>query len=148
MSNTTIFVLYVDNLLCWKYSQSNINKLLKIFKKVMTSCNQEHTNWEPVYEWLGIEINNLGDREYQFSKTGLVTTVLEATCMNNWDEWPTSTWVELPLRKYDNITEARRDFPSAYPYVIGMMLYLVSNIRLYIYYDVHWCNQFTHNKKA
>ena len=67
--------------------------------------------------------------------------------MNNWYGFPTPIRDELPIEKDYNTPEAESDCPYAYNYDIGMILYLVSNIRLYISFAVHWCDQFTHNIK-
>ena len=41
----------------------------------------------------------------------------------------TTTKVEAPLGTDANGSEANRDWPNSYAYVIGMMLYLTSNTR-------------------
>ena len=61
---------------------------------------------------------------------------------------PKPTNVEAPLRTYVNGYEAKRDWPNSYASVIGMMLYLASNTRLDISFDVHQCARFTHNTNA
>ena len=86
--------------------------------------------------------------EFQFSKTGLVPKLLEATGMDNWYKFPTSTRVYVTLGKDDNNTETNMYCPNVYPYVIGMMWYLESDIRPYITFAVRWCDQVTHETKA
>ena len=102
---------------------------------------------ESVSKWLVIDINILYDGEFHLSKTGLVTKVLEATVIDNWYGFPTSTRVYVTLRKDDDNPEANIYFPNAFPYVIGMMLYLVSNRIPDILSAVCWCDQLTHNTK-
>ena len=64
----------------------------------------------------------------------------------NW--LPTPTKVGAPLGKDANGSEAKRDWPNSYASVIGMILYLASNTRPDIYFDVHQCARFTHNTKV
>ena len=61
---------------------------------------------------------------------------------------PTTTKVEAPLGTDANGYEAKIYWPNSYASVIGMMLYLESNTRPYISFDVHQCDRFTHNTKA
>ena len=67
--------------------------------------------------------------------------------MDNCDRCPTPTSVELHPGKDDNNPEANIYISYAYTYVIEMMLYLLPNIRLYMTFDGHWCDQFTHDTK-
>ena len=76
------------------------------------------------------------------------TKVLEATGMKDCNGLPTPTKVEAPLRTDVNGSEANRDWPNSYAYVIGMMLYLASNTRPDISFDVHQYDRFTHNIKV
>ena len=85
------------------------------------------------------------DVEFQFPKNGLDTKVLKDTGMNNCDECPTSTRLEVTIRKDDNNPLEIINCTYAYTYVIGMMLYLASNTWIYIPFDVHWRDQFTNN---
>ena len=48
---------------------------------------------------------------------------------------------------YANGSEAKRYWPNSYASVIRMMLYLASNTRRDISFDVHQCARFTHNTK-
>ena len=68
--------------------------------------------------------------------------------MENCNGFPTPTKVEAPLGTDTNGYEAKRDWPNSYASVIGMMLYLSSNIRPDISFAVHQCARFTHNTKA
>ena len=61
---------------------------------------------------------------------------------------PTPTKVEAPLGTDVNGSETKRDWPNSYASVIGMMLYLASNNRPNISFDVHQCARFVHNTKA
>ena len=49
---------------------------------------------------------------------------------------------------YENGSEAKRDCTSSYASIIGMILYLASNKRPYIFFYVHLCDRFTHNTNA
>ena len=60
----------------------------------------------------------------------------------------TLTKVETHLGTDANGSEANRYWPNSYASVIGMMLYLTSNTRPDISFDVHQCYQSTHNTKA
>ena len=84
----------------------------------------------------------------QFSKNGFVPKLLEATGIDNYDGFTTSTRVYVPLRIDDNNPETNIYCPNEYTYVIGMMLYLASNIRPFITFDGHWCDLFTYETKA
>ena len=66
----------------------------------------------------------------------------------DYNGFPTATKVEAPPGTDANCYEAKRYCPNSYAYVIGMMMYLASNIRPYISFDVHQCDRFTHNTKA
>ena len=81
-------------------------------------------------------------------QTRLIRKVLEATGMEHCNGLPTPTKVEAPLGTDANGSEAKRDWPNSYAYVIGMMLYLASNTRPDISFVVHQCARFTHNTKA
>ena len=99
-------------------------------------------------EFLGIDIKTLDNGRFQFCQTGLIRKVLEATGMEKCNGLPTPTKVDAPLGTDENSSEAKKDWPNAYAYVIGTMLYLSSNTRPYISYAVHQCARFTHNTKA
>ena len=68
--------------------------------------------------------------------------------MDHCNGFPTPTKIEAPLGKDENGSEAERYWPNSYDYVIGMMLYLISNTRPYISFYIHQCDRFTHNTKA
>ena len=74
--------------------------------------------------------------------------VLEATEMEHCNGLPTPTKVEAPLGTDANGSEAKIDWPNSYYSVIGMMLYLTSNIIPDISFAVHQFSRFTHNTKA
>ena len=76
-------------------------------------------------EFLGIDIKILDDGVFKFCKTGLILKVLEATGMENFNGFPTTTNVKEPLGTDANGSEAKRCWPNSYASVIGMMLYLV-----------------------
>ena len=99
-------------------------------------------------KFLGIDIKTLYDGEFQSYQTGLIRKVLEATRMENCNDFPTPTNVETPLGRDNNGSEDKRDWTNSYASVLGMMLYLASNKIPYISFDVHQCTQFTHNTKA
>ena len=58
------------------------------------------------------------------------------------------TKVEAPLGTDANVYEAKIYWTNSYASVIGMMWYLASNTRPYIYFYVNQCYRFTHNTKA
>ena len=101
-----------------------------------------------MYYSLGINIKTLYYGGFQFYQNGLFRKVWEATGMEHCNGSPIPTKVESHLGVYDNGSEANRDWPNLYAYVIVMMLYLVSNTRPYISFDVHQCARFTNNTKA
>ena len=68
--------------------------------------------------------------------------------MDGCNGFPTLTKVEAPLGTGSNVSEAKRDWTNSYASVIGMMLYLESNIRPDISFAVHQCDRFTHNTKV
>ena len=81
-------------------------------------------------EFFGIYINTLDDGVFQFCQTGLINKILEATWMDHCNGLTTPTKVEAPLGTDVNGSEAKRDCPNSYAFVIGIMLYLASNTRL------------------
>ena len=99
-------------------------------------------------EFLGIDIKTLDNGGFQFCQTGLIRKVLEATGMDYCNGLPTPTKVEAPFGTDANGYEAKIDWPNSYASIIGMMLYLASNTRLDISFDIHQCAQFTHNTKV
>ena len=75
-------------------------------------------------EFLGIDIKTLNDGGFQFFQTVLIQKFLESTGMENCNGLPTPTKVEAPLGTDANGSDAKRDWPNSYAYVIGMMLYM------------------------
>ena len=61
---------------------------------------------------------------------------------------PIPTNVEVPLGTDTDGSEAKRDCPNSYYFVIGMILYLTSNTRPDISFDINQCDGFTPNTKA
>ena len=57
--------------------------------------------------------------------------------MEDFNGLPTPTKVEAPLGTDINGSEDKRDWPNSYASFIGMMLYLASNTRPDISFDVH-----------
>ena len=99
-------------------------------------------------EFLGIDIKTLDDGGYQFCQNVFIRKVLESTWMDHCNGLPTPTKVEVPIGIDVNGSEAKRDWTKSYASIIGMMLYLASNTRPDISFDVHQCAQFTHNTKT
>ena len=99
-------------------------------------------------EFLGIDIKILDDVRFIFCQTGWIQKFLEATGMEHFNGFPTTTKVEAPLGTDTNGSWDMRDCPNSYAYVIGMMLYLASNTKPDIYFAVHQCYRFTYNTKA
>ena len=97
---------------------------------------------------LGIDNKTLYDCGFKFCQTGLIRKVLETTGMEHCNGLPTPTKVEEPLGTYAYGSEDKRDWTNSYASVIGMMLYLASNIRPFITFDGHWCDLFTYETKA
>ena len=58
-----------------------------------------------------------------------------------------STKVEEYIGTDDNVTEAKIDCPNSNASIIGMKLYLASNTRSDIYFDVNQCAWFTQYTK-
>ena len=99
-------------------------------------------------EFLFIDIKTLGNCGFKFYQTGLIRKVLEATVMDNCNEFTTPNKFDAPLETYANSSEVKRYCPNPYNYVLGRMLYLASNTRPYIYFSFHQCARFTHNTNA
>ena len=99
-------------------------------------------------EIFGIDIKTLDDGVFQFCQTGLIRKVLKVTGMEHCNGLPIPTKVEAHLGTDANVSEGNRYCPNSYDYVIGMILYLVSNTISYIYFSVNQCACFTHNTKA
>ena len=71
-----------------------------------------------VSEFLGIDIKKLDNGGFQLCQTGLIPKVLEATGIENCNWLPTPTKVEAPLETYVNVSEAKRDWPNSYAFII------------------------------
>ena len=99
-------------------------------------------------EFLGIYIKTLDDGGFNFYQNGLIQKVLESTGMEHYNELPTPTKVEVPLVIDANGYEANIYWPNSYASVIGIMLYLESDTRPDISFDIHQCAQFIHNTKV
>ena len=96
-------------------------------------------------EFLGIDIKTLDNGGFQFCQTGLIRKVLEAIWMEHCNGLTTPTKVEAPLGTNINGSEDKRDWTNSNASVIGMMLYLASNIRPDISFSIHQYSRFTHN---
>ena len=68
--------------------------------------------------------------------------------MEDYNGLPTPTKFEAPLGTDVNVSEAKRDWPTSYTSVIGMMLYLASNTTPDISFAVHQCARFTNSTKV
>ena len=87
-------------------------------------------------EILSIGIKTLYDGGFQFYQTELIRKVSESTDVEHCNGLPKPTIDEAPLGTDENNSEAKRDWINSYTSVIGMMLYLASKTRLYIYIAV------------
>ena len=121
---------------------------MKYFKEYGPSYNWEQSKGKSLSEFLGIGIKTLDDGGSQFCQTVLIRKVLEVTVMEYCNGLPTSTKVKAPLVTDMNSYEATRYWPNSYASVIWMMLYLTSNTRPDISFDVHQCVWFKHNTKS
>ena len=72
MSKTVICVVYVDDCLFWEHSKSEIDNVMKSFKKDGPSENWEHSKGESVSELLDIDIKILNVGGFQFYQTGFI----------------------------------------------------------------------------
>ena len=99
-------------------------------------------------EFSDVDIKTLDNGGFQFCQTGLIRKFLEATGMEDCNGFPTPTKVEAPLGTDANTSEDKIDWTNSYASVIGMMLYLASNTRPDISFDVHQCARFTPNTKV
>ena len=124
MSKNVICVVYVDACFFWARLKYDIDNVMNYFKEYGTSYNREQSKGESVSEFLGIDIKRLDNGGFQFCQTGLIRKVLEATGMEDCNGLPTPTKVEAPLETDVNGSEAKRDWPNSYAFVIGIMLYL------------------------
>ena len=102
MSKTVICVVYVDDCLFWECSKSEIDNVMKYFKKYGSSYNWEYSKGEPVYYFLGIDIKTLDDGGFQFCQTGLIRKVLGATYMEDCNGLLTPTKIEATLGTDEN----------------------------------------------
>ena len=68
ISNTVIYVVYVDDCLFWAHSQSEIYNVKKSFKQDGHSYNWEQPKRESASEILGIDIKTLDNDGFQFFK--------------------------------------------------------------------------------
>ena len=121
---------------------------MKSFKEDGKSYNWEHSKVESVTEFLGIDIKKLDDGGFQFRQTGFICKVLELTGMEHYNGLPTTTKVDALLGTDANGSEAKRDWPSSYASIIGMIFYLTSNTRPDISFAVHQCAWCAHNTKT
>ena len=98
-------------------------------------------------EFLGIDIKTLDNGVFHIYQPRLVRKVLESTGMDHFNGLPTTTNVEAPIGTDENGSEATWDLPNSHAYVIGIILYLASNTRTYISFDIKQCTRFTNNTK-
>ena len=85
MSKNIICVVYVNDFMFWKHSQSKIGNVMKSFKEDWPSYSLEHSKGESVSEFLSIDIQTLDDGGFKFYQTGLIRENLEGTGMELWN---------------------------------------------------------------
>ena len=66
----------MDDCLFWAHSRSEIDNVMKYFKKDGTSYNWEQSKGESVSEFLGIDIKTLDDGGFQFFSNWIYTQSL------------------------------------------------------------------------
>ena len=71
------------------------------------------------------------------SITGSIQKFLQDTSVEHCNIFPTPTKFEAPLGTYDNGHEDKRYCPNSYASILGMILYIASNIRPYISFSDH-----------
>ena len=147
ISNTVVFLVYVDGCLFWARSQSDIGNVMKSFKEDGSSYNWRKSKGDSVPDFLGIDIKTLDGVVFQFYQTSLIHKVLEATGVEHCNRLTTPTKVVAPLGTDDNGYEAEKYCTNSYSFFIGIMSYLESNTIPYISFAVHQRAHFIHNTK-
>ena len=145
ISENIICIVYVDDCLFFARDKKKIHDLLKSFTDDGDKYNWEHTVEGDVSEYLGIEINKIGNDAFQFVQTGLIDKILRETKMMDCNSKATPTNTNGPLGTNSAGEEPRREWN--YASIIGMMLYLSLNSRPDITFAVHQCARFTHKTK-
>ena len=146
ISKKVVVLCYVDDLTIYAMSQKPIDDLLTSFKDDGDEFNWEMTVEGSVHEFLGIDIDRIGDK-WKLTQKGLIQNVLMATGMTdcNAKESPTDADGK-PLGSDPDGPAAKEEWN--YASVVGMLLYLASNSRPDISFAVHQCARFTHGPKA
>ena len=99
-------------------------------------------------ELLCIGTKTVDDSGFQFYQTVLIQKVLENTWTDHCNRLPTPTKVETQLGTDKNVPKDKRGWNNSYTSIIGKMLYLESNTRSDISFDIHQCEWSTHNTNA
>ena len=104
----------------------------------------ELRNEGEVGDFLGIRIKNTGEKQFQFSQSGLIDKVIKETEMEDSNSVlsPTATGA-LGKDEGGDPFDEKWDYPS----VIGMLLYLSGNSRPDTAFAVNQCARFTHAPK-
>ena len=68
--------------------------------------------------------------------------------MDNCNDFPTPIIVESPLETEENGPEVKRYCLNSYASIIGMNVYMASNTRPDISFDVHQCDRITRSTRV
>eukprot|EP00957_Ditylum_brightwellii_P088456 6737061-Ditylum_brightwellii.AAC.1 len=100
-----------------------------------------------VEKFLGIKVNSLGDGAYKLTQEGLIDKILKTTRMENCNPAVTPTSGPKPLGPDPYSKDVQLQDRWSYALVVGMMMYLASNIKPKITFVVHQCARFSHGTK-
>ena len=146
-----ICLIYVGDCLLFSKEQAKIDKLLKDLKNPRDKSHEQYLLEEEdnVSGFLGIHFNKKrdDDREVfkiELTQTGLIKRILIATRMDD------CTKIATPSETRALGKDKQGDPPIerwSYASVVGMLLYLASNSRPDIAFEVHQCARFMHRTK-
>ncbi len=140
-SRGMVVLVYVDDCLFFGPDLTEIDKVISDLKSQNLSLTVED---DDAYAFLGVDVEPNNNGGYTMTQKGLIEKVLKTTELT--DSKPQAT----PAIKEPLGTDADGDpFRESWNYaaVVGMLLYLSSNLRPDIQFAVHQCARFTHGPK-
>ena len=146
MKKDMICVIYVDDTIFAGPDQNRIDEEIKVLgiKQGDEEKPLEFRDEGELSAFLGIKIEQKGEKQFYLSQPGLITKVLKAAGME--DSNPNSTPSTLEPLGPDKQGQPMNE-SWEYASIIGMLMYLANNTRPDIAHAVHACARYTHHPK-